>query len=252
MVESMDTSDRLTSDHTPEAIRQRLDLGPRTSYLRDLVYGAIDGTITTFAVVAGVVGASLRPTVIIILGVANLVADGFSMAASNFLATRSEREQRERVKREEERHVASFPEGEREEVRQIYAAKGFTGADLERAVEIITADRKRWIDTMLQEEHGLPSSSLQPFRSGAATFVAFVAVGTVPLLAFLYDWLVGALTRPFMWSSLLTAMAFFSVGALKGRFVDLPAWRAGAETLAVGGIAALAAYGLGAALGGLL
>ncbi|MEX2395324.1 MAG: VIT1/CCC1 transporter family protein, partial [Actinomycetota bacterium] len=230
----MDPAESLSSDHTPEAIEARLGLGPQTSYLRDLVYGAIDGTVTTFAVVAGVVGAGLRPAVIIILGVANLAADGFSMAASNFLATRSERQQRERIAREEERHVATIPAGEREEIRQIYAAKGFTGSDLERAVEIITSDRKRWIDTMLQEEHGLASGGPQPFRAGAATFAAFVIVGTVPLLAFLYDWLIGGMRHPFLWSSILTAIAFFSVGALKGRFVDIPAWRAGAETLMVG------------------
>ncbi|MGH8978267.1 MAG: VIT1/CCC1 transporter family protein, partial [Acidimicrobiia bacterium] len=70
----------LVASHTPEAIAARLRIGPRRSYLRDLVYGAIDGTVTTFAVVAGVRGASLEATILVILGIANLVADGFSMA----------------------------------------------------------------------------------------------------------------------------------------------------------------------------
>jgi VIT1/CCC1 family predicted Fe2+/Mn2+ transporter len=240
----------LPADHTPQAIRDRLSLGPRTSYLRDFVYGAIDGTVTTFAVVAGVVGAELRPAVIIILGIANLVADGFSMAASNFLATRSELQQRARTSREEERHIAEIPHGEREEVRQIYAAKGFSGDDLERAVEIITSDRKRWLETMLREEHGLPMSGANPWRAAASTFAAFVVVGAIPLVTFLADAIApGAVSEAFLWSSVLTGAAFFGVGALKARFVDQPWWRAGAETFVVGGVAAAAAFAIGAFLG---
>jgi VIT1/CCC1 family predicted Fe2+/Mn2+ transporter len=239
-------------DHTPEAIHDRLVAGPRVSHLRDFIYGAIDGTVTTFAVVAGVVGAGLRPIVIIILGVANLVADGFSMAASNFLATRAERQQRLRTIKDEERQISMIPEGEREEVRQIFASKGFTGDDLERAVEIITSDTERWVETMLREEHGLSGTPPNPLRAGATTFIAFVLVGAVPLLAFIYDAVADdQLAQPFAVSIALTAMAFFTVGAMKGRFVDQPWWRAGSETLLVGGIAALAAYGIGALLGGI-
>jgi vacuolar iron transporter family protein len=240
----------LSGDHTVSAIRHRLDRGPATSYLRDVVYGAIDGTVTTFAVVAGVVGAGLRPAVIIILGVANLVADGLSMASSNFLATRAERQQRERTMQEEICHIAEFPEGEREEVRQIYRDKGFTGKDLERAVEILTSDRDRWVETMLREEHGLSSMGRDPLRAGLSTLTAFIAAGAIPLLAFVYDAILpSALSRPFAWSGLLTALSFFVVGASKSRFVDQKWWRSGAETLAIGGFAATAAYAIGSLLG---
>ena len=75
---------RADHKHTPEAIESRLSAGPQSSYLRDWVYGGMDGTVTTFAVVSGVVGAELPTTVILILGLANLVADGFSMAAGNY------------------------------------------------------------------------------------------------------------------------------------------------------------------------
>lgn len=243
-------SSGLHSDHTPTAIRRRLRRGPEASYLRDFVYGAIDGTVTTFAVVAGVVGAGLRPAIIVILGLANLAADGFSMAIGNFLSARAEIERRERTRRQEERHIAEIPEGEREEVRQIFAAKGFEGDDLERAVEVITSDRKQWIETMLREEHGFAGGSESPVRAGASTFAAFVLVGAIPLLAFLYDVVTPrALPHAFAWSSVLTGVAFFVVGALKARFVEQPWWRSGAETLLIGGIAAGVAYGIGSALG---
>jgi VIT1/CCC1 family predicted Fe2+/Mn2+ transporter len=239
---------RLPEGHSRDAIRERLLRGPKTSYLRDLVYGAIDGTITTFAVVAGVVGAGLRPAVIIILGVANLFADGLSMAAANFVATRSERQERDRALRQEERHADEFPEGEREEIRQIYAAKGFEGDDLERVVEVITADRTRWIETMMREEHGLPALARSPFWAGTATFAAFVVAGSIPLIAHLLD-LARPVPDPFALSVVLTGVAFFLVGASKSRFVAQSWWRAGAETLSIGAAAAAVAYGIGSVLG---
>lgn len=93
----------LKEDHSPRAVSARLSGAPAVSYLRDFIYGAVDGAVTTFAVVAGVAGARLDETVVIILGSANLLADGFSMAVSNFLGSRAERQQRERALRDERR-----------------------------------------------------------------------------------------------------------------------------------------------------
>jgi len=239
----------LSAEHSPEAVRRRLSAPPSSSYLRDFIYGAIDGAITTFAVVAGVEGADLNASVVLILGGANLIADGFSMAVSNFLGLRAERQQVERARLDEERHVRLIPEGEREEIRQIFAAKGFEGADLERVVEVITADRDLWVSTMLNEELGLGGARPKPLRAGATTFLAFIAVGSLPLFAFAADAIApGGLTHAFAWSAAMTGVAFFFVGSLKARFVEQAWWRAGLETLIIGGAAAALAYATGAFL----
>ena len=145
----------LHADHEPAAIAARLRARRPSDYLADAVLGSIDGCVTTFAVVAGAVGGGLPGNVIIILGVANLVADGFSMGASNYLGVKSQTDAVERKRQMEHRHIEVVPEGEREEIRQIFARKGYQGDTLERIVEVITNDERRWVETMLAEEHGL-------------------------------------------------------------------------------------------------
>ena len=107
--------------HSPEEIAERIGSPPGSGVLRDSVYGAIDGTVTTFAIVAGVAGAGLSPFVIVALGLANVLADGFSMAAANYSGTKAELDNMRRIRRIEERHIRDFPEGERREVREIFA-----------------------------------------------------------------------------------------------------------------------------------
>jgi VIT1/CCC1 family predicted Fe2+/Mn2+ transporter len=216
-------------------------------YLRDFIYGGIDGAVTTFAVVSGVAGAGLSPTIIIVLGAANLVADGFSMAVSNFLGTRAQRQQLERVRATEQSHIDLYPEHERDEIRAIFAAKGFSGDDLDRAVQIITSDRRQWVETMLREEFGLATDTPSAIRAAATTFVAFILMGALPLLPFVYAHLIdrNAIAHPFLWSAVMTGIAMFLVGALKSRFVEQRWIWAGLETLAVGGGAAALAYFVG-------
>lgn len=237
--------------HDPEKIAARLERGPQSLYLKDFVYGAIDGAVTTFAVVAGVAGAGLSAGVVIILGFANLVADGFSMAISNFLGTRAENQYREQARRRELDEIHKWPQGEREEVKQIYARKGFDGELLEQVVDVLTRDKGRWVDVMLQEEHGMTLTEHDARRAGLATFVAFVLVGLIPLLPYVVNWM-GWLevARPLLWSSVLTSVAFFWVGAMKGQFVNQPRLVSGIETLAIGGAAAMLAYGVGLVLEG--
>ncbi len=230
----------LAHEHSPEAIQRRLELGPKPSYLRDWVFGGIDGAVTTFAVVSGVVGAGLPHTIIIILGVANLVADGFSMAAGNFSATKTEEEELGHIRRIEEHHIDVDPDGEREEIRQIFANKGFEGGDLETAVDIVTSDRDRWVDTMLVEEYGLALELRTPTKSAFATFASFVLCGLVPL----FPYLVG-LSKPFEIAIALTALTFFAIGSGRSRWAIIPWWRSGLETLFIGAGAATLAWVVG-------
>jgi VIT1/CCC1 family predicted Fe2+/Mn2+ transporter len=230
-------------DHSSEAIEKRLAAGPRHNYLRDWIYGGIDGSVTTLAVVSGVVGAQLSPWIILVMGLANLVADGFSMAASNFLGTRAEYEDLKRIEAIENRHIDLDPAGEREEVRQIFFNKGFDGEDLTHIVDLVTADRTRWIRTMMTEEYGLPREVRSPWMAAVATFSAFIACGLVPLLPYLFG-----LNNPLTLSLLMTGGVFFTIGSVKSRWSTTSWWSSGLSTLAVGSIAASLAYGAGVLL----
>jgi vacuolar iron transporter family protein len=231
-------------DHSPAAIRERLSADPQQNYLRDWVYGGIDGAVTTFAIVAGVIGADLSTRTVLILGAANLLADGFSMAAGNYSGTKSERDDHARLRRIEERHIDLVPEGEREEVRQILGAKGFSGSGLEDAVAVITSNRRRWVDTMLAEEYGLPRVLRSPVKAGFSTFLAFLLCGAVPLAPFLLGMEVA-----FVPSVVLTGVVFFGIGSFKSRWSLASWWRSGLETLAIGMAAAAIAFAVGLGLG---
>ena len=232
----------LEHEHSIEAIAERIS-SVRHNYIRDWIYGGIDGAVTTFAVVSGVAGAELSPVIVLILGFANLVADGFSMAASNFLGTRAEQEDYARLKEIEYRHIRVHPEGEREEIRQIYRDKGFEGAELEKAVDLITSDKDRWVQTMLTEEYGLPTEIRSAWKAAFATFTAFVICGLIPLLPYLFG-----IKNSFYVSSALTGATFFVIGSVKSRWSTASWLRSGLETFFVGSLAAILAYAVGVLL----
>lgn len=212
-------------------------------YIGDIVYGANDGIITTFAIVAGVAGAALSSIIVLILGVANLLADGFSMAAGNYLARKSEQEYRTTERQREEWEIDKLPAEEKQEIKKIYQAKGFTGADLERAVTIITTNRKIWVDEMMIGELKImESEDGHPAKNALATFLAFVIAGSIPLIPYIF---LGENKNTFTWAIAATALTLFVIGGLRILITGKRWWLAGFEMLGVGAIAASVAYLIG-------
>ena len=155
-------------------------------YIGDLVYGANDGIITTFAVISGAAGAALAPGVIIILGLANLMADGISMGLSNYLSLRSRIDFQKQERDREEMEVEKFPKDEKKEVKEILAKWGVPEGRIEETVASITADKKRWVDIMMVEELGIVESNIKfPGRHGMITSAAFVVAGALPLIPYI-------------------------------------------------------------------
>lgn len=228
---------RLEHSHRPDDIATRLATGPDASYLRDWIYGGIDGAVTTFAIVAGSVGADLSTRVILILGVANLLADGFSMAAANYSGSKSENEDFARLKAVEEKHIAVAPDGEREEIRQIFLAKGYEGEDLETIVKLVTSNRATWIETMMQAEYGMSDAGRHPLKAALYTFAAFVLFGSIPLLPFVLSFPASAAA-----ATGLTALAFFVIGSLRASWSQRHWLSCGVETTSIGMLAAVIAY----------
>jgi VIT1/CCC1 family predicted Fe2+/Mn2+ transporter len=232
------SGETLEHKHTREAIQQRLARDPRGSYLRDWIYGGIDGTITTFAIVAGVVGADMPGSVVLVLGVANLVADGFAMGAGSYSGTKADLDDYRRLLAVERKHIALEPSGEREEIRQIFGSKGFSGAELEGIVDVISANEDRWAKTMAVEEYGLSPVAKSPIRAAFNTSAAFALCGLVPLVSYLAAY---RLT----WCVVATGLVFFAIGATKSRW-SLAGWMSsGLETLTIGMSAATLSFCIG-------
>jgi len=239
--------DQLHHGHSKSDISARISASESGDFLRDAVFGGIDGTVTTFAIVSGVTGAGMPHVVILVLGIANLFADGFSMAVGNYTATKSDKEKLDYLVSVEQDHLARFPAGETEELRQILQGYGYHGKELDAATDTINNSPKLWVDLMLLGEYGISSISPGPIRAAIITFVAFVVCGSIPLLPFLFQ-MDNAITV----SALATVLVFFLVGAGKTVWTRRKWWFSGIETLLTGTSAALIAYYCGYLLAGIV
>ena len=226
--------------------------GAGSQYIGDFVYGGLDGIITTFAVVSGVAGANLGTSVILILGMANLLADGFSMATGAYLSTKSEQEYYDKERQREQWEVEHFPEGERAELYELYRQKGYSEEEADQILSIVTRDRERWVDAMMIDELGLLKDEGNPIFNGLATLVAFIVAGSVPLLAYLAGLVVAIPPEAaFPTSVVLSGLALFGLGVARVVVTHQKPLRSGMEMLLVGGLAAVVAYVVGALLKGL-
>jgi len=243
-------AERLAPEHGSAAVARRLKANPRQRLLAPAVLGGIDGCVTTFAVVSGAVGAGFSGTVALTMGTANLLADGFSMAISNYEAQKAQADEVHALRKLESSHIDHVPWGEREEIRQIYAAKGFCGELLENIVTTICDDRELWVDTMLVEEHSVVAAQGRVWPQAAMTFAAFVCAGALPLLPLVM--FAGPLERLFPWCIGTALLVFFCIGAAKALSIGSQPLLCGLRTLASGGAAAAIAYAAGSATESLL
>lgn len=214
-------------------------------YLPEVVYGSMDGIVTTFAVIAGSAGADLSINIILILGISNLLADGLSMSIGSYLSKKSEQDNYNKHLRIEEWEIENVPDTERQEIVDIFKAKGFEGQELEMVVNRITSNKKVWIDTMMKDELGLTLEKKSPFRAGLSTLLAFIAAGGLPLVVYVLAYSDNLGIDPFVLSSIVTLFAFIVIGYIKTYVTQIGLTRSIIETLALGASAATAAYLLG-------
>lgn len=227
-------------------------LGRFQNYLGEFVYGGIDGSVTTFAVVAGAAGADLSSAIILILGFANLLADGLSMSIGAYLSAKSQVQSFYQHQKVEYWEVENLPEVEREEIREIYREKGFEGELLEQVVRVITADKDRWVDTMMKEELNMIKEDRSPLAIGFVTYLSFIVIGIVPLIAYVWAYLFTTEYNLFIVSSLLTGVTFIFIGFLKSYVTQTSYFKSISETLLLGAVAAAVSYWVGFGLERLL
>jgi VIT1/CCC1 family predicted Fe2+/Mn2+ transporter len=226
--------------------------GTGSQYIGDLIYGGLDGIITTFAVVSGVAGAHLGTQIILIMGLANLLADGFSMATGAYLSSKSEQEYYDKERQREFWEIEHFPEGEKAELYHLYRNKGFSEAEAEQMLTILTRDKQRWVEAMMIDELGMLKDERNPLFNGLATLIAFIVAGAVPLLVYLLGLVVPIPPDSAFPTALgLSGLALFGLGTAKVLVTHQNPIKSGMEMLLVGGLAAGVAYGVGALLKGL-
>ncbi len=214
-------------------------------YLGPFVYGGIDGCVTTFAVVSGAVGAGLDSSIIIILGFANLLADGFAMSVGAYLSTRSVMDNYEKHRQQMAQAVIQNPEGERRQLATLYRAKGFEGQQLDDLVDAIASRQDAWVEVKMTEQLHMKQDGKSPFWIGATTYISFILIGLIPLTVYVLDYIHPLDTRLFLSSAVLTALGFGFIGWLKSRVNEVSVFKGIFETLMLGGIAALVSYGVG-------
>jgi len=217
-------------------------------YIKNVVYGGLDGTITTFAAVAGVAGAALKPEIVLIMGFANLIADGLSMAIGDYLSTKAEIAYAAAEREREAWEVENYPEGEKLELIELYVAKGMEQKDAEEVTALISKHHKSWVDIMMVEELGIMHTDESPTMNALITFSSFSFFGFLPLVAYIVLQFLPAMPNPLLIASTLTGLTLFALGALKVKVTGQNWFLSGFEMFAVGGIAAASAYGVGALL----
>jgi VIT1/CCC1 family predicted Fe2+/Mn2+ transporter len=208
-------------------------------------------------VVAASVGGSLSTDVILLMGFANLIADGLSMGFGDYLSSQAEFEYTRAEHKREKWELDNYPEGEKQEMVELYVARGMTQADAESVIEVMSKYKNFFLDVMMVEELGLmpPDESDSPAKNGMVTFVAFVVFGFIPLMSYVLAGATGASdVANFVAACVLTACTMLALGAAKAKFTNQSMVKSALLMLLNGGMAAVAAYlvswGIAEAMGG--
>jgi VIT1/CCC1 family predicted Fe2+/Mn2+ transporter len=226
-------------------IGKRHQSGAAGNALRAGVFGVNDGLVSNAALIYGVAGASQEPSIIVLTGVAGLLAGAFSMAAGEYVSVRSQREMFEYQIGLERDELDEYPEEEAAELALIYAAKGMPMDEARRVADTLMQDPERALDTLAREELGLNPDELgSPWVAAFSSFSAFTAGAALPLAPFLLGH-----DEALMSSMALTALGLFGVGASMSLFTGRRAMLSGLRMLGIGGAAGLATYFIGAWLG---
>lgn len=209
------------------------------------MFGGLDGIITTFAVVAASVGGSLSSDVIMLMGFANLVADGLSMGFGDYLSSKAELEYTRAEHKREKWELDNYPEGEKREMVELYVKRGMTEDDAHLIVETMSKYKNLFLDVMMVEELGLmpPDEDDSPAKNGMVTFAAFVFFGIIPLLPFCFrDATKASDDLNFGVACFLTGCTMLALGAAKAKFTNQSMTQSALLMLLNGGLAAVAAY----------
>ena len=224
-----------------------------SKYQSEFIYGGIDGCVTTFAIVAGATGAHFHSNIIIVLGLANLLADGLSMSIGSYLSSKADAHHYQKHKTIEYWSVENKPEEETDEIRMIYRQKGFKGEMLEEIVKVITSRKHLWVDEMMKDELKMMESLKSPLKKGLATYVSFLIIGLIPLSVYLVDLFLNEHDAPlFFISCALTFCAFFLIGYLKSHVNQISKIKGISETVFLGGVAAFVSFMAGTVLENLI
>ena len=235
-----------------DSLKKKLS-GTFADYFKEVIYGGIDGIVTTFAVVAGFAGAALSSDettqlsfmIVLLFGLANLFADAASMGLGNFLSVRSEKDLYMVTRNKELASLRADPEHKKLETFNLLQVKGFSSDDATRLAETYRRNEDYWLDFMMhhKEEQSDPRGENEIF-TGLATFFSFMVFGTIPLLPFILQES-GDPATAFMYSSIGTFLALVTLGLLKWRVIGSNFKASLFEVVAVGSTAAVLAYFVG-------
>jgi VIT1/CCC1 family predicted Fe2+/Mn2+ transporter len=209
--------------------------------LGDFILGLNDGVVTTLVFALGFSGASSKNSTVVVAGLAELLAGGVSMFLGGFLSGQSEKEAAEHQIAVERDEIEHEPEEEREELRRIYAEKGFSGTQLKTIVDHLTADKDRWLNSLIRDELLLrPDQLVNPWKVASALGASFAIGAFVPVAPFLFS-----ISFAPVAATVLSSAALFGTGAARSRFSRRSWLRSGLQMVAVGLIGAIAGLIIG-------